>query len=65
MRAVTPLDRSLVESFLRRRFDPSDVAALSGGTWSQAFVISARGERLVVRFGGERVEYEKDLLAGT
>lgn len=60
-----PLDRSLVESFLRRRFDASDVTLLSGGTWSQAFAVSAGGERLVVRFGGERVEYEKDLLAGT
>ena len=42
-----PLDRSLVESFLRRRFDPSDVTVLSGGTWSQAFAVSAGGERLV------------------
>lgn len=40
-------------------------STLTSGTWSQAFAITAKNDRLVVRFGGDQVEYDKDRLAAT
>lgn len=62
---MDPLDLSSVETYLRDRFDADVVQMLSGGTWSQAFAFTAQDQRLVVRFGGDRVEYDKDQLAAT
>ena len=62
---MDPLDLASVKTFLRRRFGADAVEVLSGGTWSQAFAFTSIGQRLVVRFGGDRVEYEKDQLAAT
>ncbi len=62
---MEPLDLTSAESYLRRRFEADDVKVLGGGTWSQAFAITVKGQRLVVRFGGDRAEYAKDQLAGT
>ena len=65
---VQPLDPHSVATYLRRRFgsDAGDTfEVIAGGTWSQAFAIAIKGRRLVVRFGGDRVEYAKDRLAAT
>ncbi|MEO8931858.1 MAG: phosphotransferase [Lacisediminihabitans sp.] len=57
------LDLQTVETYLQHRFHASAVGALSSGTWSQAFVFTVNAHRFVLRFGGDRVEYEKDQLA--
>jgi hygromycin-B 4-O-kinase len=54
-----------VRDFLDSRLDDvSDITALSGGQWSQAFAFKRTADNYVIRFGQHHDDYIKDQLAG-
>jgi aminoglycoside phosphotransferase (APT) family kinase protein len=66
MTDLARLDVASVRLFLAGRFpNLSQVAALDGGAWSQAFSFQRDGRDLVVRFGRYGDHYAKDRVAGS
>lgn len=54
-----------IAEFSTRSFGASAVEPLPDGTWSQAVALTIESEQLVLRVGGDSVDYELDRLAAT
>src|SRR5436305_6564299 len=60
------VDDARARAFLAERYGgrTAAVAAVGRGDWSAAYAFRCDGAELVVRFGPEREDFEKDRLAG-
>jgi hygromycin-B 4-O-kinase len=59
------LNQSEVQAFIHDHFGDraGEITRLSGGDWSQAYVLSVDGRQVVARFGSHGEDYRKDQIA--